>query len=186
MRRRKGGVRASPWAGLFLFNCQRAACTTMRIPAARCARALPSMTLTKMEGAGNAGCLAAPIASRGNRENHASFSHHRYAVCTGIPCAMVYDLFRALPGVRDLLVTVVRGIITRALSASPGAPGPHDFAVRVARCSSGCANRVHRIPPHVRDDAYAPLIGAGRCSLARFLIFGKRKFDLRAKQAETN
>src|SRR5262249_32058853 len=118
----------------------------MRIPAARCARALPSMTLTKMEGAGNAGCLAAPIASRGNRENHASFSHHRYAVCTGIPCAMVYDLFRALPGVRDLLVTVVRGIITRALAPAQGRQDhtTSPSALRAARLAAPTASIASR------------------------------------------
>src|SRR6202008_541378 len=49
---------------------------------------------------------------------------------SGLPCAMVLTLLRALPGVRDLIVTVACGIITRRLSASPGAPGPHDFVVR--------------------------------------------------------
>jgi hypothetical protein len=34
--------------------------------------------------------------------------------------------------------------------------GPHDFAVRQLRRSSGERIRVHRIPPHVRDDAYVP------------------------------
>ena len=34
--------------------------------------------------------------------------------------------------------------------------GPHDFAVRQSRRSSGERIRVHRIPPHVRDDAYVP------------------------------
>jgi hypothetical protein len=44
---------------------------------------------------------------------------------------------RALPGVRDLIVTVICGIITRKLGASPGAPEPHDFAVRSQHRSSG-------------------------------------------------
>jgi len=57
----------------------------------------------------------------------------------------------------------------RELSASVGAPGPHDFAVRAgtarlkrtffphARC-----HRVHRSPHSTyRDDAYAPLHEAG-------------------------
>ena len=39
--------------------------------------------------------------------------------------------FRALPGVRDLIVTVACGLVTRRLSARPRAPGPHDFVVRV-------------------------------------------------------
>jgi len=72
--------------------------------------------------------------------------------------------FRALPGVHDLLVTVVRGIITRDLSTSPGVPGPHAFAVRIARPGqrlrrAGIARHtMHRIPPHVRDDRDTPLV----------------------------
>jgi hypothetical protein len=54
----------------------------------------------------------------------------------GVPCATVLTLLRALPGVLDLLVTVAREIITRGLSASPGAPGPHDLAVRYLPRSS--------------------------------------------------
>ena len=62
---------------------------------------------------------------------------------------------RALPGVHDLIVTVTNGSRrvgpegptspSRSLSASPGAPGPHDFAVRLSRArrTRSC---VHRIP----------------------------------------
>jgi hypothetical protein len=46
---------------------------------------------------------------------------------SGIPCAAVLTLIRDLPGVPGLLATVIHGIITRELSASVGAPGPHDF-----------------------------------------------------------
>jgi hypothetical protein len=48
---------------------------------------------------------------------------------------------RTLPGVHDLLVTVVREITTRGLSASQGAPGPYDFFVRneVIRPRKACA-----------------------------------------------
>jgi hypothetical protein len=41
-----------------------------------------------------------------------------------------------------------------------GAPGPHDFAVRVGTARLQHLH-VHRIPHHVRDDAYAPLAGSG-------------------------
>jgi hypothetical protein len=33
---------------------------------------------------------------------------------------------------------------------------------------------VHRIPPHVRDDAYAPLAEAGRGNNTQLLVFRKR------------
>jgi hypothetical protein len=41
-------------------------------------------------------------------------------------------------------------------------PGPHDFIVRSLHRTSDDTIRVHRIPPHVRDDAYVPLAEAGR------------------------
>ena len=58
---------------------------------------------------------------------------------SGLPCAMVYSLFRALLGEP---VPVCHRQLAQAfgasakLGASVGAPGPHDFAVRKSRCSS--------------------------------------------------
>src|ERR1700751_4940327 len=71
---------------------------------------------------------------------------------------MVLTLLRALPGVRDLIVTVACGIVTRRLSASPGAPGPHDFVVR-----NRFARQTIRLHPshpasNTRDDREAPLV----------------------------
>jgi hypothetical protein len=43
---------------------------------------------------------------------------------------MAYDLLRALPGVHDLVSHRHAQIIIRVLGTSPGAPGPHAFAVR--------------------------------------------------------
>jgi hypothetical protein len=70
-------------------------------------------------------------------------------------------LIRDLPGVPGLLATVVHGIITRELSASVGAPGPHDFAVRavsfVRMRTHTTPPRVHRIPiPRVVTIAIRP------------------------------
>ena len=48
-----------------------------------------------------------------------------------LPCAMVLRLLRALPGVHDILVTVVRKLVACDLDASPGASGPHDLASRL-------------------------------------------------------
>jgi hypothetical protein len=67
---------------------------------------------------------------------------------------------RALLGEPGFLVTVACEF-PRQLDASVGASGPHDFAVRVLRCSSQSATRVHRIPPRVRDDREPPLCGTG-------------------------
>src|SRR6476619_8449872 len=43
---------------------------------------------------------------------------------------MVYDLLRALPGDPGFVATVASRNDSAKLSASIGAPGPHDFAVR--------------------------------------------------------
>jgi hypothetical protein len=72
----------------------------------------------------------------------------------------------ALPGVRDLLVTVVSGFVTRKLDASPGASGPHAFAVRIgtvrqAQRLAPDAACVHRIPPAFVTTRDPPLLPGG-------------------------
>src|SRR5262249_54345667 len=84
----------------------------------------------RTEGAGKAGCLAHPQ-PRVQQKKHTSKHTTGTPKQPGLPCATVYGLLRALPGVRDLIVTVARRFVTRRLSASPGAPGPHVFAVRI-------------------------------------------------------
>ena len=56
--------------------------------------------------------------------------------------------------------------VHRSASLAPAtrAPGPHAFAVRQSCRPSGEHISVHRIPPHDRDDAFAPLHRGGtRC-----------------------
>src|SRR6516165_11626079 len=48
------------------------------------------------------------------------------AGATGLPCTMVLRLIRALLGEPGFLATVISGSL-RSLSASIGAPGPHDY-----------------------------------------------------------
>ena len=73
------------------------------------------------------------------------------------PAQWFYGLFRALPGDRALLSPSPReALASHELDTSVGVSGPHDFAVRYRR-SSFAAIRVHRIPPHVRDDREPPL-----------------------------
>ena len=60
-------------------------------------------------------------------------SHHRFSQNTGIPCAMVLRLIRALLGVPGFLATVAGGSSSADLipaSGSVGGSGPHDFVVR--------------------------------------------------------
>src|SRR5258706_7038166 len=78
----------------------------------------------------------------------------------GIPRAMVLRLTSRSPRRPGFVVTVACAS-SRRLDANPGAPEPHDLAVRFSiirqlRCS------VHRIPPRVRDDRETPLWGTGR------------------------
>jgi hypothetical protein len=76
-------------------------------------------------------------------------SHHRW--CRIIRPSLrngFNGLLRALPGYRDLLPPSLSRILPRRkLSASVGAPGPHDFAVRFKRRSPCVAKASHRIPP---------------------------------------
>jgi hypothetical protein len=70
------------------------------------------------------------------------------------------------------VVSVAARIVDpRDLAPAAGASGLHALAVRARRCSSRSAARVHRIPPHDRDDAFAPLAEAGRAHMR--MIFRK-------------
>ncbi len=73
----------------------------------------------------------------------------------GIPRAMVYGLFRALPGDHACL-TPSPALLLADLTPTIGASERHDFAVRVGTVRH-TRRRVHRIPPHVRNVRNAPL-----------------------------
>src|SRR5437868_4319891 len=99
------------------------------------ARGLPEKPSLENRGRRECRMHDAPAASRGKLKNHTSKVTTGTPKQTDIPRAMVYSLFRALPGVPGLIATVARGPI-HGLDASVGAPGPHDFAVRYWRRSS--------------------------------------------------
>ena len=81
---------------------------------------------------------------------------HVFAEITRHPHAMVYGLFRALPGDRAFLSPSFAKVAFRKLDAGVEASGPHVFAVRLKRIRQS-AIRVHRNPPRVRDDREPPL-----------------------------
>ena len=102
--------------------------------------------------------LLAPIASRTVGKSTQALVTTGQAAITGIPCAMFYGLYVVSPVSMTSLVTVAyrfeplarqgRLAIDR-LSASQGAPGPHDFTVRndVDRRATSSASIAS--PPHV-------------------------------------
>ena len=121
-----------------------------------------------------------PPRNRGRREDRAPAGTHgpratkKHAAepqvqpnTSGLPCAMVLRLIRDLPGDQALLSPSSR-IILAKLNASPGAPGPHDFAVRKRSARPSQLPRPSHPRLTCRDDrAYAPRIEAG-CARGSF------------------
>jgi hypothetical protein len=113
---------------------------------------------------------------RGRREDRVSADTHgpraikKHAAepqvgrVTGLPCAMVLRLIRDLPGDRAFLPPSLAHAHCALceLSASIGAPGPHDFAVRGSfirpRNTAPEPLRPSHPAPNVRDDRETPLM----------------------------
>jgi hypothetical protein len=133
--------------------------TRFRILAARCARALLrfSPSNKRAQGKPDARCtrgLACDCYWQ-KRTRAYRFSGGNPA----FPAQWFYGLFRDLPGEASSFATVTSRIISAKLGASVGrqnhATSPSAQVTLVSRNF-----RVHRIPPHVRDDSRsAPLIG---------------------------
>ena len=80
----------------------------------------------------------------------------------GIPRAMVYGLYRALPGDRAFLPpSSLKSLLPRNLTPASGRQD-HTISPSASRAFVVSAISVHRIPPHVRDDRERPSRGAGR------------------------
>jgi hypothetical protein len=89
-------------------------------------------------------------------------SHHGHTGNTRHPRAMVYGLYRALPGDRLSCHRRQRSCL-HELDASVGASGPHVFAVRFGIIRPHALARVtpprpSHPAPNVRDDREAPLL----------------------------
>jgi hypothetical protein len=90
-------------------------------------------------------------------------SHHRFGRINRHSLRNGFNrLCRARPGETGFCVTVACRSSSANLAPATRAPGRHAFVVRNLRASSKRTRRVHRIPPHDRDDAFAPLVEAGR------------------------
>jgi hypothetical protein len=85
------------------------------------------------------------------------------------------SLYRALPGDRALLPpSPSRNCVPRKLSASVGAPGPHDFAVRAQRRSSSDTTASTASRPTFVTTRTPLLPWRDGGNNTQFLIFGKR------------
>jgi hypothetical protein len=82
---------------------------------------------------------------------------------------MVYGLYVISP--ESGLVSLRPPGSSPGVDPSVGGPGQHDFARPPLAALVRRSGRVHRSPPHVRDDAFAPPIEAG-CA-QRTIIFRK-------------
>ena len=66
---------------------------------------------------------------------------------TGIRCAMVYGVWRDLPGGRALIVPVTLRNVSQGLTSASGGQDHALWLVRIEPASSGASRHVHRIPP---------------------------------------
>jgi hypothetical protein len=118
----------------------------------------------KSEGAGNAGRVSAPAASRAKNKKHGELVHHGHTATSGIPRAMVLTVsfvlspeiglycLRRRPRCRSIIANLASASRCQDHTTSPSALAPLVWLRR----------RVQRIPPRVRDDREPPLCGAGR------------------------
>jgi hypothetical protein len=153
-----GGIRFAIPPYEFRFNLSYSERVCVRILAARCARALrrwpPSITT---RGRRESRMRAAPAVSRAivRKKTHTSIQVQRRQ--SDFPCAVVYGLFRALPGDRlschrRPLEVLLPANLTPASGCQDHASSPSATAAFVMR-----RHRVHRISPRVRDDREPPL-----------------------------
>src|ERR1700688_5231437 len=97
------------------------------------------------EGAGNAGRPMRPIAACAEVVVESTRVSQVTPESPGIPRAMVYGLYRALPGEPGFLATVTpKKLASQELDASVGASGPHAFSVRIKHFPQ----KRHPRPPH--------------------------------------
>src|ERR1700680_1150626 len=118
----------------------------VRVLAARCARALrrlpPSITT---RGRRESRVRAAPAVSRAMLlgKTHTSIQVQRRQ--SGLPCAVVYGLFRALPGDRAFLPPpFLRNLFLKNLTPASGGQGPPASPARRA----GIRHSPPPLPPH--------------------------------------
>ncbi len=100
---------------------------------------------------------------------------------SGIPCTAVLTLIRVLPGDRLSCPRVATTRYARCAGRQHRGARTTRLHVRDTCARLIASNRVHHIPPHVRDDAYAPPTKQDETSIAHF-----RKNETRFMPGELN
>jgi hypothetical protein len=168
----RGGCGACVRDKYLLIQFSNSAClqTQPRDLAARCARALRRLPPSiRTRGRRESRVRAAPAVSRAivHKKTHTSIQVQRRQ--SGLPCAMVYGLLRALPGDRAFCHRHPREVLLPA-NLTPASGRQDHTASPSARVTLVSRNsRVHRIPPRVRDDREPPL-SSGETGGAKALI----------------
>ena len=129
-----------------IFNCQTALGPCVRIAAARCARALRRWPPPESRrGCREDRVRAAPAVScaQMHKKTHTSIQVQRRQ--SGLPCAMVYSLLRALPGDRAFLPpSSPRSLLLKNLTPASGRQD-HTASPSASRAFVCRALSVHRI-----------------------------------------
>jgi hypothetical protein len=129
----------------------------VRILAARCARALCRFPPSKNRGRRKGRVRAAPAVSCASL--HKEMRTRAYRFGGGIPAfpAQWFTAYFVLFLVTGFLATIARG--TTPVNLTPAWGRQNHTTSPSASCAFVCcACRVHRIPPHVRDDREPPLL----------------------------
>src|SRR3979409_53683 len=140
-----------------------------------CARCSFISRPLQSEGAGNAGRPMRPIAACAMIVVERTRVSQVTPESPGIPHAMVYGLYRALPGDRAFLPpspALLSANLTPASGRQDHTSSPSAYTPFVYRHI-----RVHRIPPRGRDDRVSPLsVGRDGESYSLILISEKQKY----------
>jgi hypothetical protein len=102
---------------------------------------------------------------------------------SGIPCAMVYGLYRALPGDRALLPPS-RARSSCALDTSVGVSGPHDFTVRADDARPASSSRPSHPRLTCRDDRDTPS-ASRRDAADQIIYFRKTEYEYFSRRGLT-
>ncbi len=152
--------------------------TTCRSRRATRARVLHLLVPVDNRGRREGRVSAAPMAPcAADAQRNAHGSNHRYSrVHSGLPCAVVYGLLRALPGEPDFVVTVIRAMRLRIFRDLAPALGRQDHTTSPSTKEPFVFRlpRVHRIPHSTSVTTRTSLLPRRNARRMR-LIWVKRK-----------